>query len=112
MAIKNLSAGVQGFLFNFFNSASNQFFSESPTVEQKELCEAFRRAAFVARSGKLTRLNSEIDNLLKTAQEMTDPVLQDCMAGVRLTQQQFYRGWVRDNTQLQIDLGSYSSKIF
>jgi hypothetical protein len=66
----------------------------------------------LARRGSLEQVNAAIDNVIQNVNAAKDTETLDAMEDVRLQQALFYRGQVRNNQQLQADLGVYAKNIF
>lgn len=116
MSIQKLSSKARSFLYSFFNEAALSVTGSTKAIspglstavapEPGSLAFDFNRARYAARNGTLEEVNGAISDLIQKVSLITDPVLKDDMEGIRLAQQQFYRGWVRNDKQLQTDLGS------
>lgn len=120
--IQELSGDVRGFLYNLFNTAAQSFDGATDVVAPGlararmapagSLAGRFQRVVSAARRGTLQEVNDALNDVVQAVNTTTDPVLKDQIEGARLQEQLFYRGWVRNNKQLETALGSYGQKIF
>lgn len=116
MGVKYLSNEARGFLYNLFHQSGNFYNSKGPQLADNQaqqkastLGKAFRGAAFDARMGNLTELNTRIQDLIL---QVNDADVAPIKRDVELVQELMYRAQVENNAQLKADLGTYSTSIF